>query len=95
MEIKLHSKGLYRVTMDTKIESNVATEKIKYLNKVDEAYSFLCLSISKDLLFHILGLKTRKEIWYHLASFLDKQDDLHIYQLENELISLNLGILKL
>ena len=51
----------------------------------------MCLSISKDLLFHIIGLKTPKEIWDQLASLFDKQDDLRIYQLENELISLHLA----
>ena len=56
---------------------------------MDEAYSFLCLSISRDLIFHITRLKTLKEIWDKLASLLDKQDDLRIYQLENKLVSLN------
>ena len=89
MEIHLYSRGLYRVTMNTELEPNVATEKIKYWNKLDEAYGFLCLSISKDLLFHFLGLKTPKEIWDHLATLFDKQDYLRIYQLDNELFSLN------
>ena len=65
--------------------------KEKYWNKLDEAYGFLCLSISRDLLFHITGLKTPKEIWDQLATMFDKQDELRIYQLENELISLNPG----
>ena len=46
-----------------------------------------CLSISRDLLFHINGLKTPKEVWDKLASLFDKQDCLRVYQLENELIS--------
>ena len=89
MEIQLHSKDIYRVTMNTEIESNAAAEKIKYWNKLDEAYGFLYLSISKDILFHISGLKTSKNIWDHLTTLFDKQDDLQIYHLENELISLN------
>ena len=75
--------------MNTELKPNAAAEKIKYWNKVDEAYGFLCLSISKDLLFHISGLKTPKEIWDHLATLFDKHDDIQIYQLENKLISLN------
>ena len=51
----------------------------------------MCLSISRDILFNINGLKTPKEVWDKLASLFDKQDDLRIYQLENELISLHLG----
>ena len=77
--------------MNTTTQPNAVVEKIKYWNKLDEAYGFLCLSISKDILFHIMGLKTPKEIWDHLASLFDKQDDLQIYQLDNEMISLNPG----
>ena len=58
---------------------------------MDEAYGFLCLSISKDIIFHISGLKTPKEIWDHLATLFHKQDHLQIYRLEDELISLNPG----
>ena len=94
MEIQLCSKGLYRVTMDTRIEPNHVVDKSRYSNKLDEAYGFLCLSISKYILFHTTGLKTPKEIWDQLASLFDKQDDLWIYQLENELISLNPGSYK-
>ena len=38
-----------------------------------------------------MGWKTPKEIWDKLASLFDKQDDLRIYQLENEMNSLNPG----
>ena len=48
-----------------------------------------CLSISRDILFHINGLKTPKEVWDNLSSLFDKQDDLRVYQLENGLISLH------
>ena len=47
----------------------------------------MCLSISRDLIFHINGLKTPKQVWDKVASLFDKQDDLSIYQLENEPIS--------
>ena len=43
-------------------------DKARFLNKKDEAFGFLCLSISNDLLFHLSGLKTPKEIWDQLAS---------------------------
>ena len=68
--------------------------KEKYQNKLDEDFGFLFLSIYKDLLFHITGLKTPKEIWDQLATLFDNQDDLRIYQLENEPISLNPGNFK-
>ena len=75
--------------MKTEIEPNAIMEEIKYWNELDEAYGFLCLSISKDLLFHITKFKTLKDIWDQITSFFDKQDDIWIYQQKNELISLN------
>ena len=60
IEISLHSKGLFRVTMGMEIDPNAVIEKEKYWNKLDEAYGFLCFSISKDLIFHLSGLKTSK-----------------------------------
>ena len=56
MEIFLRDKCLYSFTITTKAETNVATKKIKCHNRRDEAYGLLCLSISRDLLFHLDGL---------------------------------------
>ena len=58
MEILLRAKGIYRVSMETDADPNAAAEKIKWHNRRDEAYCLLCLSISKDLLFHLDGLKS-------------------------------------
>ena len=88
MEIQLCAKGIYRVPMDTEIDPNHVVDKARYWNNLDEAFGFMCLSISKDLLFHIIGLKTPKEIWDQLVTLFDKQDELRLYHLENELISL-------
>ena len=74
--------------MDTEEKPNHVVDKDIFFNKMHEAFGFLCLYISKGLLFHLLGLKTPKEIWDQLSSLYDKQDDLRIYHLENELISL-------
>ena len=63
MEIQLRARGVYRFTMDTEEEPTHVTYKAIFLNKKDEAFVFLCLSISRDLLFHLSGLKTPKEIW--------------------------------
>ena len=68
MEIQLHSRGLYSVIMDTKEEHASVTNKARFLNKKDEAFGFLCLSFSQDLLFHLSGLKTPKEIWDKLET---------------------------
>ena len=85
----LHSKRLFRLTMEIEAEPIHYVDNEKYWNRLDEAYGCLCFSISRDLLFHINGLKTPKEVWDKLASLFDKQGDLRIYQLENELISLH------
>ena len=53
MEHQLKCKGLHRVTMDAEPELGNAIEKSIFLNKKDEAFGFLCLSISRDLLFHL------------------------------------------
>ena len=70
MEIQLRARGLYRVTMDTEEDPTHVIDKARFLNKKDEAFRFLSLSISQDLLFHLSGLKNPKEIW-------DKLDTLH------------------
>ena len=67
--------------MDTEVEPRFAIEKSRFLNNKDEAFGFLCLSISRDLLFHIMDLKTPKEIWEKLESLYIKHDDLRVYQL--------------
>ena len=71
MEIQLRARGLYRVTMDTEEEPASVIDKDIFLNK-DEAFGFLCLSTSQDLLFHLSGLKTPKEIWEKLETLYGK-----------------------
>ena len=87
-KIQLRSKGLHRVAMDTEVEPRSAIEKPRFLNKKDEAFGFLCLSIFDHLLFHLTDLKTPKEIGDNLESLYRKHDDLRVYQLKNELMSL-------
>ena len=62
----MREKCLYRVTMETEVEPNVAAEKIKWHNRRDEAYGLLCLSISRDILFHLDGLTSPNEVWEKL-----------------------------
>ena len=82
MEIQLRSRGLYRVTMDTEENPGSAIDKSRFLNKKDEAFGFLCLFVSWDLLFHLSRLKTPKEIWDILEALYGKQDDLRVFQLK-------------
>ena len=87
--IQLGSKGLYRFTMGKEVEPNSTIEKAKYFNILDEAYGLLCLSISREILFHIDCLITPNEFWVKLETLFGKIDGLRGHQLENELISLS------
>ena len=70
--------------MDIKEEPTSVTDKAIFLNKKYEEFMFLCFSIFWDLLFHLQGLKTPKEIW-------DKLETLYGKQLENEYTSLRMS----
>ena len=89
MEILLRAKGLYRLTMETEAEPNPAVEKIKWHKMRDESYALLCLSISRDLLFHLDGLKSPNEVWEKLVEIFGKTDEMRGHKIENELISLS------
>ena len=80
-------KCLYRVTMAIEVEPNAAAEKIKWHNRRDEAYGLLCLSISRDLLFHLDGLTSPDQVWEKLSELFGKTDEMRGHQIENELIS--------
>ena len=75
--------------METEVEPNAAIEKIKWHNRRDEAYGLLCLSISRDLLFHLDGLTSPNEVWEKLVDIFGNTDEMRGHQINNELISLN------
>ena len=59
------------------------------ITRLEKAHGYLFSLVSQDLQLHIQGLKTPKDIWDKLDSLFDKQDELRVHKLENELISLN------
>ena len=73
MEILLREKGLYKVTISNETDPNAAINKIKWHNRKDEAYGLLCLSISRDLLFHIDSLTSPNEVWENIEILLERQ----------------------
>ena len=85
MQIVLHNKGLYRVIMFKDVKPQQPLENSKYINKMDEAFGFMCIHISRELLFHLDGLKTPKEVWKNLESLFGKKDELIAHILESEL----------
>ena len=72
--------------MATEAEPNAPAEKIKWHNRRDEAYGLLCLSISRDLLFHLDGLTSLNQVWEKIS---EQTDEMRGHQIENELISLS------
>ena len=70
MEMQIHSKILFRIIMEIKVDLVHYVDKEKYWNRLDEAYGCLCLSISRDLLFHINGLKTPRRFGISVLPFL-------------------------
>ena len=49
----------------------------------------MCLSVSRDILFHIDSLTSPNEVWENLEEIFRKTDEMRGHQIENELISLN------
>jgi len=89
MEILFRAKGLYRVTMETESNPNAAAEKIKWHNRRDETYGILCLSISRDLLYHLHGLTSPNEVSDKMEEIFGKIDEMRGHQIDNEVISLS------
>ena len=89
MRVSLHKLSLFRMTMGREIVPHHPTEKNKFLNRLDESFGFLCTHISWDILFHLEGLRTLKEVWDNLEYLFGKQDELQGNILENELIALH------
>ena len=83
MVIQVRSKGLYRVTMGTEVEPNSVVEKLKYFIRLDEAFGMICLSISRDLLFHVDSLDTPNEQWLRLEALFRKTNEMRGHQHEN------------
>ena len=88
MQVSLHNLGLFRMTMGRETEPHQHVEKNKYLNRLDEAFSFMCTHISWDILFLLEGIRTPKEAWENIESLFGKQYVLRGNILENDLIAL-------
>ena len=94
MQLALHKHGYHRIMHGWEAEPHQLVEKNKFLNRCDEAFRYLCTYISRDLLFHLEGLRTPRESWEKLDSLFNKQDEIQGHILENELVSLHPNSLK-
>ena len=91
MQVSLCKLGLCRMITSTETEPHHPTKKNKFLNRLDEAFGILCAHNSRDLLFHLEGLKTPREALEKLKFLFGKQDELLGNILENEIIALYPG----
>eukprot|EP00253_Pinus_taeda_P034319 PITA_34319 len=74
--------------MGIETEPTSAAKKIKYFNKLDKEIGLICLSICRELLFHVSRATTPNAVWTTLEGLFGKQDEMRVHQLENEIISL-------
>ena len=81
------SKDEALVVGDSRVDSK-GNKKIKWQNTRDDSYGILCLTISRDLLFHLDGLTSANEVWENLVDHFGKKDEMRGHQIKNELISL-------
>ena len=89
MQLSLCKHGYHWNIHGWEPEPHQPIEQNKFLNHCDEAFGYLCTYISRDLLFHLEGLRTPREAWEKLDRLFNKQDELRGYILENELVSLH------
>jgi hypothetical protein len=89
MLMHLRSRGLYRLTINTKTEPTSSIEKSKYLNQMDKAYGTICGLISPELLFHISSCKTPNEVWTTMEGIFGKQDVMRGHIIEVEFLTLD------
>ena len=78
-----------KFTMETEENPNATADKIKWHNKMDEAYGLLCMSISRDLFWHLDGLTLPNEVWENIVDIFGNTDEMRGDQIKNEMISLS------
>ena len=74
--------------MGREVEPQQYLEKPKYLNKLDEYFGFIFIDISREVPFHLNGLKTLEEAWDNIESLFVKKDEIRGHILDNELIAI-------
>ena len=61
MKVSLCNKGYFKIILGREVEPHHPVERNKFLNRLDEAFGYLCTHISRDLLFHLEGLRIPRE----------------------------------
>ena len=94
LQLALHMHGYFRIILGREAEPHHTVERNKCLNRLDEAFGYLCTHISRDLLFHLECLRTPGETWEKLEVLFGNQYELWGHILENELIALHTSSFK-
>ena len=76
MQVSLHNIGMFRMKMGRETEPQQYVENNKFLDCLDEAFDFMCTHISRDILFHLGGLRNPNEAWENIEYLFGKQDEL-------------------
>jgi hypothetical protein len=88
-EFQLRRKGLYNLVMATETEPTSVIEKMRWVNRKDEAMGLLLELISTNFWFHVATCKTSNEIWATLEGLFGKKDEMRSHMLEVELNTLD------
>ena len=88
-QLSLHKNGYHRIVLTRVVKPHHHVERSKFLNRLDEAFGYLCTYISIDLLFHLEGSKTPKESWEKLEDLFGKDNEIWGHILENAMSALH------
>ena len=61
MQMALRKHGYHMIIHGCEDEPHQPVEPNNFLNHCDEAFGYLCTYISRDILFHLEGLRTPRE----------------------------------
>ena len=89
MDDLLRSKGLYKITLGTKVALDDDEKKYKWENKTDQACGLIGMSISPYLRFHLDGEDSLINAWEKLNVVFGIKNEIRVFQLENELLNLS------
>ena len=89
MEDLLRSKGLYIITLGTKVAPDEAEKQAKWENKNDQAHGLIGMSILPELRFHLDGEDSPVKAWAKLNNIFGIKNEIRAFQLENELLTLD------
>jgi hypothetical protein len=89
METLLKSKEPWQYIKTVIPDPTDDQENLVVYGKKVEVVGIITTYISWDILFHINGINFLHQVWKKLKSLFDRVDEIHVMQLEKELISID------